>query len=56
MANVEDVQLDKSFLSIGDNEYIRENFPDARATSGFSSGWVSDQRARARRNTCSALL
>jgi hypothetical protein len=30
------VQLDKSFLTIGDNEYIRENFPDAKAT-GFST-------------------
>jgi hypothetical protein len=29
-------QLDKSFLSIGDNAYIRENFPDAKAT-GFST-------------------
>ena len=29
-------QLDKSFLSIGDNAYIKENFPDAKA-SGFST-------------------
>lgn len=32
------VQLDKSWLSIGDNEYIRENFPDTKPVlSGFSS-------------------
>ena len=33
------VQLDKSFLSIGDNEYIKENFPDAK-TGGFSAAPV----------------
>jgi hypothetical protein len=33
------VQLDKSWISIGDNEYIKENFPDAKAAGvGFSSG------------------
>lgn len=32
------VQLDKSWLSIGDNEYIKEAFPDAKAAlSGFGS-------------------
>jgi len=31
------VQLDKSFLSIGDNEYIKENFPDAKPNAGFST-------------------
>jgi hypothetical protein len=29
------INLDKSFLSIGDNAYIKENFPDAKA--GFSA-------------------
>ena len=32
------VQLDKSWLSIGDNEYVRENFPEAKAGGG---GFVS---------------
>ena len=33
------VQLDKSSISIGDNEYIKENFPDAKASGvGFASG------------------
>ena len=31
------VQLDKSWLSIGDNAYITENFPDAKASGGFAS-------------------
>ncbi len=31
------VQVDKSWLSIGDNEYIRENFPDAKTSTGFST-------------------
>jgi hypothetical protein len=30
------INIDKSFLSIGDNAYITENFPDAKA--GFNSG------------------
>jgi hypothetical protein len=31
------VQLDKSYLSIGDNEYINEYFPAAKTSSGFST-------------------
>jgi hypothetical protein len=31
------VQVDKSWLSIGDNEYIKEYFPEAKASSGFTT-------------------
>lgn len=37
------VQLDKSWLSIGDNEYIKEYFPDAKATGVGSTASAAVQ-------------
>lgn len=39
-------QLDKSFLSIGDNEYIKENFPDAKAGFSATAAVVMPQPAK----------
>jgi hypothetical protein len=45
------VQLDKSFLGIGDNEYIKENFPDQKAGASAVAAVALPQPAKAQLKT-----